>query len=264
MPQGTTAGGARPQQDRGRCVGVRLAAGSLARPNDESALQTQEDEPQRATCVRSRHRSLLRLRLPTRLLLDGQEEFELRRQLLLRVQAVGEIDAADAAVGVDLHTQGFDVVGAVGAAREVGEIELDLVPSLIQAHGHCANERLHARRALVVGRAEPAAHVLVVENHHLEREVLLQVFDDHHEEGELDAQGILAVDGAGDEGGGDVCAHDLKHRRANVIVRDALDVPIHHRLVPDLQRLAPDTVEDAQKARLECVLEHGGLCCATG
>jgi hypothetical protein len=38
------------------------------------------------------------------LLLDGQEELELRWELLFAVQAVREVDAADAAVGVDLDT----------------------------------------------------------------------------------------------------------------------------------------------------------------
>jgi hypothetical protein len=37
------------------------------------------------------------------LLSDGQEELELWGQLLLGVQAVREVDAADAAVGVDLR-----------------------------------------------------------------------------------------------------------------------------------------------------------------
>jgi hypothetical protein len=38
--------------------------------------------------------------------------------------ALTEVDAADAAVGVDLDAQGLDVVGAVGAAREVRQVEL--------------------------------------------------------------------------------------------------------------------------------------------
>jgi hypothetical protein len=39
----------------------------------------------------------------------------------------------------------------VRAAREVCQVELDLVPAVVQAHGHSADEGLHARRALVVG-----------------------------------------------------------------------------------------------------------------
>lgn len=66
------------------------------------------------------------------LLGDGQEQLELRRELLLRVQAVGEVNPADAAVRVDLHPQGLDVVGAVSSAREVAKVELDLVPPLLE------------------------------------------------------------------------------------------------------------------------------------
>ena len=68
------------------------------------------------------HVCLLILRLAeaaaaARLLLDGQEQLELWGQLLLRVQAVGEVDAADAAVRVHLHPQCLDVVCA---CREEG------------------------------------------------------------------------------------------------------------------------------------------------
>lgn len=102
---------------------------------------------------------------------------------------------SDAAVGVDLDPQGLDVVGAVGAASEVGEVELDLVPALVQTHGHRADEGLDTCRGLatftprstfrgsavdvntrvsaylIVGRAESPPHVLVVEDLDLESEV---------------------------------------------------------------------------------------------
>ena len=42
----------------------------------------------------------------------------------------------------------------------------------------------------------------------------------------------------------------------NVWIRDPLDVPVPDLLVPNLQRLAPDAVQDGQKSGLECVLEH--------
>ena len=67
-------------------------------------------------------------------LLDGQEKLELGWQLLLGVEAVGEVDAADAAVSVDLHAQRLDVVRAVRTAREVRQVELDLIPSLVETY----------------------------------------------------------------------------------------------------------------------------------
>lgn len=51
---------------------------------------------------------------------------ELGRQLGLRIEAVGEVDAAQAAVSVDLHSQRLHVIGAVGALHKVGQVELHL------------------------------------------------------------------------------------------------------------------------------------------
>jgi hypothetical protein len=144
--------------------------------------------------------STRRARLRLLRLLHGQEELELRWELLLGVEAVRKVNPSDAAVGVDLHAQRLNVICAVRAAGEVGKVELDLVPTFVQAHGHRADERLYTRCALrgeaplggsserwdggilqyaaarthlVVRRAESPANVLVVQHLHLECEVLL-------------------------------------------------------------------------------------------
>ena len=49
---------------------------------------------------------------------------------------------------MDLDSEGLDVAGAVGSAREVREVELNLVPALVQPHRHCANERFYTSCAL--------------------------------------------------------------------------------------------------------------------
>lgn len=157
---------------------------------------------------------------------------------------------------MDLHAQRLDVVGAVRAPCEVRQVELNLVPALIETHGHCADERLDARCALVVRRAKPPAHVLVVENHHLEGEVLLHILDDHDEVRQLDAKGLLRVRRARQVARGDVSAHDFEHAAVNVGIFEAFDVPVPHLLVPDLQRLAANRVQNRQEARLESVFEH--------
>ncbi len=74
---------------------------------------------------------------------------------------------------MDLHSQGLDVVRTVGSAGEVTQVELNLVPALIQSHGHGADEGLHSGRALVVRRAETTSNVLVVQYLYLEGEVFL-------------------------------------------------------------------------------------------
>lgn len=52
--------------------------------------------------------------------LCGREvQLELRGQLLLRVEALREVDPPDAAVGVDLHAQSLDVIRACAVATEM-------------------------------------------------------------------------------------------------------------------------------------------------
>ena len=63
-----------------------------------------------------------------------------------------------------LDAQGLDVVGAVSTAREVREVELDLVPTFVESHWHRADERLDARRALVVTRSESSTNVLIIQH----------------------------------------------------------------------------------------------------
>ena len=71
--------------------------------------------------------------------------------------------------------KGLNVVSTVSSAGEIRQVELDLVPALIQTHWHGADEGLHTGGALVVGSSESAAHVLVVEHLHFKGEVLLEL-----------------------------------------------------------------------------------------
>jgi len=74
---------------------------------------------------------------------------------------------------VNLHSERLHVVGAVGSSGEVGQVELDLVPAVVQPHGHRADERLHSGRGLVVGRPEASPDVLIVQN--LRRKVIIVI-----------------------------------------------------------------------------------------
>lgn len=67
---------------------------------------------------------------------------------------------------------------------------------------------------------------MIVEPSYLEAEVLFEVFDDHDQEGKLDAESLAGVCWAGDEGRGDVLSHDFEHRALDLRVRDTLDVAI--------------------------------------
>ncbi len=76
---------------------------------------------------------------------------------------------------MNLDSKRLDIIGSVGSSREVREVELDLVPALIESHGHRTDEWLYACSGLVVTGSEPPANVLVVKNLHFEREVFLQL-----------------------------------------------------------------------------------------
>lgn len=133
--------------------------------------------------------------------------------------------------------EGLDVVGTVGTAGEVGQVELNLIPALVESHWHGADEWLHTGGRLIVGGTEAAAHILVIQNLHFEGEVLLQVLDDHDQEWELDGKSLLGVNWAGDEVGGDVGAHDLENGGLNIWVSNSLDVAVSNLLVPNLEWL---------------------------
>ena len=220
-------------------------------------------------------------RSPSGLVLDGQEELELRWELLLRVQPIGEVDPPDPAVGVNLNPQGLNVVGSVGPPREVRQVELDLVPPLVETHRHRANERLDPRRGLVVGCSKSTPHVLVVEYLDLEAEVLLQVFDDHDQEWKLDSEGpakrglerigfrfgsakqvnrmprggVVLVWGRNSHGRirwardvyrANVGSHDFQNGGLNVSVCDSLDVAVAH-----CESKVPEVPEDGGERRIE-------------
>lgn len=81
----------------------------------------------------------------------GHVDLEVGREILIvvRVEFVREVDSSDSAVGVDLDSQCFDVVGSVGSSGEISQVELDLVPAVVESHGHCANEWLDSCYALL-------------------------------------------------------------------------------------------------------------------
>ena len=44
---------------------------------------------------------------------------------------------------MDLDSERLDIVGSICSAGEVGQVELDLVPALVESHRHRADERFH-------------------------------------------------------------------------------------------------------------------------
>jgi len=142
---------------------------------------------------------------------NWQEELELWWELVLGVESIGEIDSSDSAVSMDLHSEGLYVVGTIGPSGEIGQVELNLIPALIKSHWHCANEWLDSGSGLIVGGSESTSNALIIEDLHLEGEVLLQVLDDHDQERKLDGKGLLWVQWRVDVVGGDISSHDLEY-----------------------------------------------------
>jgi len=66
-------------------------------------------------------------------------------------------------VETDLYTECFNVVGAICTSSEVGQVELYLVPAVIQPHRHRADEGLNASCALVVAGTESPTYVLIIQ-----------------------------------------------------------------------------------------------------
>ena len=63
---------------------------------------------------------------------------------------------------MDSHSQCLNVVASVGPTSKVRQVELNLVPSLVQPHGHSADKGLDSGGRLVVGCPEPPPYILVV------------------------------------------------------------------------------------------------------
>ena len=50
---------------------------------------------------------------------------------------------------MDLDSERLDVVSSICSAGEVGQVELDLVPALVESHRHRADERFHTSCGLI-------------------------------------------------------------------------------------------------------------------
>lgn len=76
---------------------------------------------------------------------------------------------------MDCHSKGLYVVAPIGSPREVREVELNLIPALIQSHGHSADEWLDPGGGLVVAGPESPPDILIVQDLHLESKILFEL-----------------------------------------------------------------------------------------
>ena len=167
---------------------------------------------------------------------NWQEKFEFWRQFVLGVKSVWEIDSSNSAVGVDLDSESLYIIRTISSPGEIRQVELNLIPTFIQSHGHCTDEWLDSSRWLIVWSSESSSNALVIQNLYLECEVLLQVLNDHDQEWKLDCQGLLWVQWSVDVVCGYICSHDLKNWGLNIWIRDSLNVTVSDLFIPNLER----------------------------
>lgn len=91
---------------------------------------------------------------------------------------------------------------------------------------------------------------------HFECEIFLQILDDHHQKRELDAERFLRIGRTGDVSCAHIGADDFQHQRLDVLIGDALDVPVANLFVPYLQRFASYAVQYREEPGLKSVFEH--------
>ena len=166
---------------------------------------------------------------------DWQEELELGWKLVFGVESVREINSSNSAVSVDLNSKGLYIVGTISSSGEIRQVELNLIPSFIESHGHGTDEWLNTGGWLIVGSSESSSHTLVVQNLHFEGEVFLQVLDNHNQERKLNGQGLFWIQWSINVVGRNISSHDFEDWWLNIWIGDSLDVTVSDLLVPDLE-----------------------------
>ena len=190
---------------------------------------------------------LVAIVMATVLLTLAKIELERGRQLFRFVKPIGKEDTANTTVGVDLYNKCLNVVRSVRTTREIGQVELNLVPIRVQTHGHGTNEGLHTRRRLVVGRTETTADPSIIEDLYFECKVLTKVLNDHDQERELNTKRLLRVCRARDVTCRYICPHQLEDGRRNIRITDTLNVAVADMAAPRAQGLdLHDTVTQEQ------------------
>jgi hypothetical protein len=68
----------------------------------------------------------------------------------------------------------------VGPLCKFCQVELYLIPAIIQAHRHRADEVFHSCLRLIIACTKTAPHILIVQNRDLKTKISLEVFHLRH------------------------------------------------------------------------------------
>lgn len=63
-----------------------------------------------------------------------------------------------------LNSQSLNVVCPISPPREIRQVELNLVPAIIQSHGHRTYKRLHSGGTLVIACTESSSYIFIIQD----------------------------------------------------------------------------------------------------
>lgn len=134
---------------------------------------------------------------------------------------------------MDCHPQSLNVVTAICSSGKIWQVELNLVPPLVQSHWHGTNERFYSCSGLVVWSSEPSSDIFVIEDLDFKSEVFFQlnltktyVLDDHDQERKLNSKSLFFICGTGNISRCHIRAHDFQDWRLDVLICETLDVAV--------------------------------------
>lgn len=73
------------------------------------------------------------------------------------------------------HAKSLYIVASVSSSCEIWQVELNLIPALVESHRHCADEWLHSCCRLIIWGSKSSSDIFVVQNLHFESEIFLEL-----------------------------------------------------------------------------------------
>jgi hypothetical protein len=107
--------------------------------------------------------------------LNPHEQFIVWWNLVLGLDSIIKIDSGYSAVGIDLNSLTMNVFGAERLFAILFQVKNYFIPAIVKFQGHGTFERLYPCDRLIVRRYEASFDIFIVQNCHLEPEVLVKL-----------------------------------------------------------------------------------------
>ena len=141
-------------------------------------------------------------------------------------------------------SEGLNIVTPIGSSGKIRKVKLDLIPSLVEFHWHCAYEGLNFGIWLVVWGSKSSFYSLIIEDLDFKAELFFEIFDDHDQKGKFYSEGFVRVYWGCYVGGADISSNNFQNWWIDIIVGYSLHIPILDLLLPDLKRFGSNGVKD--------------------